>query len=118
MLLRTSLGTVVNSDEWHAYDWLKGDGRIRRSVCHKRGPEREWARDDDGDGVREVHCNTSEGLWTGLRNFLRPFRGLNKKYLGQYVAVFEWAHNLKTVTADLIAILLGAAQLPSTCVPT
>jgi hypothetical protein len=36
--------------------------------------EREWARDDNGDGVREVHCNTLEGL----RNFLRPFRGVNK----------------------------------------
>ena len=24
-------------------------------VCHSAG---EWARDDDGDGKREVHCNT------------------------------------------------------------
>ena len=39
--------------------------------------QREWARDDDGDGIREVHSNTIEGLWTGLRNHLRPFRGIS-----------------------------------------
>jgi hypothetical protein len=40
------------------------------------------ARDDDGDGegIREVHINTSEGFWVGLRNFLRPFRGVNKVF--------------------------------------
>jgi len=111
MLRRTSAGAIVNTDEWHAYDWLPRDGRIRRNVCHKdESGRQEWARDDDGDGLREVHCNTSEGLWTGLRNFLRPFRGVNKKYLAQYVAVFEWAHNLKTATFEFIATLLGIAH--------
>ena len=61
-----------------------------------------WALDLDGDGVREVHCNTLEGLWTGLRNFLRPFRGVSKWYLAQYVAVFQWAHNLKRVTDEFL----------------
>ena len=55
------------------------------------GPRSKWARDDDGDGVREVHDNTLEGMWTGLRNFLRPFRGVSKWYLAQYVAMFQWA---------------------------
>ena len=32
-----------------------------------------------------------------LRNFLRPFRGVHKRYLAQYTAMFEWAHNLKRV---------------------
>ena len=63
----------------------------------------EWARDDDGDGVREVHDNTLEGLWTGLRNFLRPFRGVNKVYLHQYVAMFEWGYNVKRATPGLPA---------------
>lgn len=108
MLQRTRPGTVVNTDEWSAYDGLPRDGRIRNKVCHKlESGGHEWARDDDGDGIREVHCNSSEGLWTGLRNFLRPFRGVHKKYLSQYVAVFEWAHNLKTVTIELIATFLG-----------
>ena len=57
--------------------------------------------------MREVHCNTQEGLWTGLRNFLRPFRGVNKRYLYQYVAIFEWGYNIKRVTPEFIRALLG-----------
>ena len=70
----------------------------------------EWARDDDGDGVREVRCNTLEGLWTGLRNFLRPFRGVHKNYLYQYVAMFEWSHNIKRVAPEFIRALLSLAS--------
>ena len=66
----------------------------------------EWARDDDGDGVREVHDNTLEGTWTGLRNFLRMFRGVNKRYLSQYVAIFEWSYLVKEVTVEFLRTLL------------
>jgi transposase len=98
-------GTVVNTDEWRGYAWVTESGRTHKTVCH--APEaREWARDDDGDGVREVHVNTIEGLWTGLRNFIRPFRGISKWYLAQYVAVFEWAHNLKEVKPNLVRMML------------
>jgi transposase-like protein len=55
----------------------------------------------------EVHCNTLEGIWTGLRNFLRSFRGVHKKYLAQYVAIFEWAHNLKEVTLAYLRRRMG-----------
>ena len=79
-------------------------GRGHATVCHAAG---EWARDDDGDGVREVHDNTLEGLWTGLRNFLRPFRGVSKKYLYQYVAMFEWGYNVKRATPGFLRALLG-----------
>jgi hypothetical protein len=51
-----------------------------------------------GDGIREVHSNSIEGIWTGLRNFLRLFRGVNKEYLSQYTAVFEVGHDRKEVT--------------------
>jgi hypothetical protein len=60
-----------------------------------------------------LHTNTIEGIWTGLRNFLRPFRGVSKWFLDQYSAVFEWAHNLKRVTADF----LRAMMLPFTSKP-
>lgn len=102
-------GTTVNTDEWRAYGRLAACGRPHPTVCHNParpgGPE--YARDDDGDGVREVHCNTMEGTWTGLRNFLRPFRGVSKKYLGQYVAMFEWACNAKRATTDFLRAMLG-----------
>ena len=95
---------MIHTDEWGGYNGLTGMGRRHATVCHA---EREWARDDDGDGVREVHDNTMEGLWTGLRNFLRPFRGVSKWYLGQYVAVYQWGYNIKRVTNEFLRILLG-----------
>ena len=61
--------------------------------------------------MREVHDNTLEGLWTGLRNFLRPFRGVNKEYLYQYVAIFEWGHNIKRVTPAVHPGHAGRARL-------
>ncbi len=100
----TRPGATVNTDEWGGYTGLTAMGRGHATVCHKAG---EWARDDDGDGVREVHDNTLEGLWTGLRNFLRPFRGVSKKYLHQYVAMFEWGYNVKRATASFLRALLG-----------
>lgn len=103
---------VLYTDECSAY-WRIGEtGRGHRTVCHSQG---EWARDDDGDGVREVHCNTMEGIWTGLRNFLRQFRGVHKKYLAQYVAMFEWSYNLKRVCAEYLRMLVvpGFTFLPT-----
>lgn len=109
---KTTPTTRLYTDESGAYNHIASTGRGHATVCHSRG---EYARDDDGDGIREVHCNTMEGIWTGLRNFLRPFRGVHKKYLPQYVAMFEWAHNLKRVTLDFLRSLM----LPNfTYIPT
>jgi hypothetical protein len=74
---RTRPGALVNTDDGPGSDQRPKLGRGRAAVGHTPG-KREWARDDDGDGVREVQNNTLEGLWTGLRNFRRPFRGVNK----------------------------------------
>ena len=95
--------TLLNTDESSAYNHIAETGRGHVTVCHSR---HEYARDDDGDGFCEVHCNTMEGIWTGLRNFLRPFRGVHKKYLAAYTAMFEWAHNLKRVTTDFLRTLM------------
>ena len=100
-------GTTVNTDEWNGYNRVgERHHRVHQTVDHS-GPKSTWAIDAVGDGVREVHCNTMEGLWTGLRNFLRPFRGVSKWYLAQYVAIFQWAHNLKSVTNEYLRIILG-----------
>jgi len=108
----TKPGTTVNTDEWRAYFHLPAAQRIHVKVCHKPG-KRVWARDDDGDGIREVHNNTIEGLWTGLRNFLRPFRDVNKIYLQQYIAIHEWAHNIKKISVQFLRVLCGVTQLAS-----
>ena len=90
VLPATEPGAMVYTDDWNGYNPLGRSGRGHATVNHNRG---EFARDDDGDGVREVHCNTLEGTWTGLRNFL-----------------FEWAHNLKTVTDEFLRVLLGCTR--------
>ena len=93
--------TRVYTDEWRGYN---GIARPRAAVAHG---QHEWARDDDGDGVREVHANTSEGMWTGVRNFLRPFRGVHKRYLCQYVAMCEFNINLERVSPKFISALVA-----------
>ena len=103
VLPATRPGAMVYTDDWNGYKPLVRHGRGHASVNHNAG---EWARDDDGDGVREVHCNALEGRWTGLRNFLRPFRGVNKVYLEQYVAMFQWSCALKAVTDGFLRILI------------
>jgi transposase len=110
---QTSAQASVYTDEWMPYDHLAETGRAHANVHHRRSP-REWARDDDGDGVREVHCNTLEGIWTGVRNFLRPFRGVHKANLDAYINVFEIGYRFKTVTSAV----LRAMMLPYTLKPT
>lgn len=104
--------TTVYTDESDAYNRIPASGSERQTVCHS---QREYARDEDQDGFCEVHCNTMEGIWVGLRNFLRPFRGIHKKYLYLYVAMFEWAYNLRWIDFDFLRRLLFP---PSTYLPT
>lgn len=100
----TAPDATVYSDEAPTYQSL--DEETTREHHTVRHGQREWARDDDGDGVNEVHTNTIEGLWTQWRNFMRPFRGLHQKYLAQYAVIFEWVHNLDAITLDCLRSLL------------
>jgi len=97
----TQPGAYLYTDEYQSYNHVI---RPHATVCHAI---KEWARDDDGDGIREVHCNTTEGLWTDLRNFLRPFKGVHKKYLGGYIAIAEFRRNLKRISPDFISSLVA-----------
>jgi transposase len=94
---------TIMSDEWHAYDALPTTGRGHATVNHRRG---EYARDDDSDGVREVHNNTMEGFWLGLRNFLRPVRGVSKWWLDNYVHFYACLHNHRYDALALLGRLL------------
>ena len=96
----TRARAYVNTDEWKGYTRLQ---RKHATVAHGQN---EWARDDDGDGIREVPVNTIEGMWTSVRNFLRPLRGVHKKYLSQYIAVCEFSINLDEVTPAFIAAIV------------
>ena len=91
---------IVNTDEYQSYNGLE---RVRDTVCHGA---KEYARDDDGDGFCEVHCNSVEGLWTDVRNFLRPFKGVHKRYLFGYIAICEFRRNLQRITPIFISQLV------------
>ena len=67
-------GTRVYTDEYSIYARLQTWGYDHKSINHGRG---EFARDDDGDGLCEVHVNTMEGFWSLLRSWLRPHRGIH-----------------------------------------
>lgn len=110
VLAASGPGSTIASDDCLAYRSLSRQDRRHVTVNHNAHPP-EYARDDDGDGIREVHNNTSEGIWTGLRNFLRTFRGVSKIYLQQYVAIFEWSHNLKAITPRFLRVLLGVSTM-------
>jgi hypothetical protein len=102
--------TILYTDEWRSWH---GSHAQHASVCHSAG---EWARDDDGDGKREVHCNTCEGAGTGLRTYLRMFRGVHKLYLHLYIATYEAMLNAKRVTPALIRrMCVGKPSLYTNC---
>jgi len=96
----TLADTHLYTDENQSYNHVI---RPHATVCHSK---HEYARDEDGDGFCEVHCNTAEGMWTDVRNFLRPFKGVHKKYLAGYVAIAEFKRNLKRISPAFIASLV------------
>ena len=97
----TLVGSQVYTDEYQSYNHV-----IRPHATVSHGT-REWARDDDGDGIREVHDNTTEGMWTDVRNFIRPFKGVHKKNLSGYIAICEFRRNLKRISPDFISALVA-----------
>ena len=87
---------TLYTDAWQSY---RGSHPAHATVCHGR---HEWARDEEGDGQREVPCNTCEGAGAALRTSLRGFRGVHNRDLHLSVATYEAMVNTKRVTPDLI----------------
>lgn len=89
-------GTILYTDAWQRDH---GSHTPHATVCHGA---REWARDDDGDGVREVHGHTCEGAGAALRTSLRAFRGVHQQSLHLDVATDEAMVKTQRVTPYLI----------------
>ena len=98
-------GTLVHTDEYGVYARLEAWGYGHETVCHGRG---EYARDEDGDGFREVHVDTLEGTWSLLRSWLRPHRGISQAKLLLYPAFFEFVHNARRRGKALLGALVAA----------
>ena len=79
-------GTLIYTDEYNIYGRLEAWGYAHAVVHHGQG---EFARDDDQDGFCEVQVNTIEGLWSLLRSWLRPHRGISQEKLPLYLGFFD-----------------------------
>ena len=96
-------GTLVYTDEYSMYARLCAWGYDHKSVDHGQG---EFARDEDGDGLCEVHVNTMEGFWSLLRSGLRPHRGISQEKLPLYLGFFEFVHNVRKRGKALLHALM------------
>lgn len=101
-------GSLVYTDEYNIYKRLEDWGYPHKTVNHS---QREFARDEDGDGFCEVHVNSIEGFWSLLRSWLRPHRGISQEKLPLYLGFFEFVHNVrrrgKALLPSLLAVLLA-----------
>lgn len=95
--------TTVITDEYNIYSRLSSWGYLHQTVNHSLG---EYARDEDGDGFHEIHTNTIEGVWSLLRSWLRPHRGISQEHLPFYLAFFEFIHNIRKRGKALLPSLL------------
>ena len=98
-------GSLIYTDEYDIYARLEAWGYAHKTVCHGRG---EYARDEDGDGVCEVHVNTLEGFWSLLRSWLRPHRGISQEKLPVYLGFFQVVHNTRRRGKARLGALVAA----------
>lgn len=101
--------TVINTDEYGIYNKVSEWGYEHKTVCHSDG---EYARDDDGDGINEVHVNTQEGIWSVLRSWIRPHRGIAMKNLPTYIGFFEFVFNTRKRGKALISEMMRTILQP------
>ena len=97
-------GALVHTDEYDAYARLEEWGYGHKTVCHARG---EYARDDDGDGSREVHVDTAERLWSLPRSWLRPHRGISREKLPACLGFFQAVHDARCRGKALLGTLIA-----------
>lgn len=109
ILASVAKGALIHTDEYDIYARLPKWGYGHKTVCHADG---EYARDEDGDGFHEVHVNTIEGVWSLLRSWLRPHRGISQEKLPLYLAFFQFVHNARKRGKALLPTLVEALLAP------
>ena len=83
-------GALVHTDEYDVHARLEEWGYRHKAVCHVRG---EYAGEEDGDSFCEIDVDTAEDLWSLLRPWLRPHRGILREKLPAYLGFFRVVHN-------------------------
>jgi len=77
----TKPGSLYYTDDWHAYTYLSVRGN--HVVITK----------DKGVPKGRDHINGIEGFWSYAKHWLRPYRGVPKKYFHLYLKEIEWRFN-------------------------
>ena len=77
------------------------EGGSRAEAARAAGMDRQTLRD-------WVHRYNAEGLWSLLRSWLRPHRGVSQEKLPLYLAFFQVVHNARRRGKALLATLVGA----------
>jgi transposase-like protein len=103
-------GAVVSTDKYAIDVRLPQWGYSHHTVWHAAG---EFARDDDGDGVCEVHVHTLEAFWSLLRSWMRPHRGVSQEKLPLYLGFFEFVHNVRRRGRAVLGALVELLLKPS-----
>jgi hypothetical protein len=65
---------MVYTDEWKGYNKLTENNRAHATVNHTPG-QREWARDDDGDGIRKFTTTPWKDCGRHCERFCVPSEG-------------------------------------------
>lgn len=90
-------GSEVHTDGWPGYNGIDEELNVdHESVSHSSG---EYAREGE---KHCVHCNTMEGYWPQVREFLKPHRGVSKENLSRYITWFQLWHHLESIAAPVV----------------
>ena len=65
------------------------------------------ACDGQGWGGPCHHVNTMEGVWSLLRSWLRPHRGISQDKLPLYLGFFQFVHNARRRGRALLSALVA-----------
>jgi hypothetical protein len=98
----------TGEDEVHARP--EGWGHGHEAVRHGRG---EHARDDDGDGFREVHVETTEGFRSPPRPWPRPRRGLSRGRPPACLGFFRLIHHVRRRGEAPLGTLIAGSVAPA-----
>ena len=101
-------------DDERAEEWLLNHFHpqgLHCPHCDASVAEARYFRTTKTSRIKVYRCKVCDGVWTTVRNFLRPFRGVHKKFLSGYIAICEFAINLKSVTTEFISQLVQRTHL-------
>lgn len=96
-------GSIISTDEWGAYNRLKGAPYDHHTVNHAA---EEYVRGN-------IHTNTIEGHWSQLKRSIKGTHvHVSAKHLWKYVSEFSYRRNMRTSHTAMFDRLLVALQWP------